>query len=56
MIEFEITENALLDNRSDTIKTLNELKNLDFSIALDDFGSGYSSLSYLSRLPIDTLK
>ncbi|PTX17417.1 diguanylate cyclase (GGDEF) domain-containing protein [Halanaerobium congolense] len=56
LIEFEITENALLDNRSDTIKTLNELKNLDFSIALDDFGSGYSSLSYLSRLPIDTLK
>jgi EAL domain-containing protein (putative c-di-GMP-specific phosphodiesterase class I) len=56
LIEFEITENALLDNRSDTIKTLNELKDLDFSIALDDFGIGYSSLSYLSRLPIDTLK
>lgn len=56
LIEFEITENALLDNRSGTIKTLNELKNLDFSIALDDFGIGYSSLSYLSRLPIDTLK
>ena len=56
LIEFEITENALLDNRSDTIKILKELKNLDFSIALDDFGIGYSSFSYLSRLPIDTLK
>jgi diguanylate cyclase (GGDEF)-like protein len=56
LIEFEITENALLDNRADTLKVLNELKNLGFSIALDDFGIGYSSFSYLSRLPIDTLK
>jgi diguanylate cyclase (GGDEF)-like protein len=56
LVEFEITENALLDYRGNTIKILNKIKNLGFSIALDDFGIGYSSLSYLSRLPIDTLK
>jgi EAL domain-containing protein (putative c-di-GMP-specific phosphodiesterase class I) len=55
-IEFEITENALLDNKSSTLLIMNNLKKMQFSIALDDFGIGYSSLSYLSRLPIDTLK
>lgn len=55
-IEFEITENALLDDKSNTLFIINNLKKMEFSIALDDFGIGYSSLSYLSRLPIDTLK
>jgi EAL domain-containing protein (putative c-di-GMP-specific phosphodiesterase class I) len=55
-IEFEITENALLDDKSNTLFIINNLKKMKFSIALDDFGIGYSSLSYLSRLPIDTLK
>lgn len=56
LIEFEITENAFVVNRGNPIKILNNLKDLGFSIALDDFGIGYSSLSYLSRLPLDTLK
>lgn len=56
IIEFEITENALLDDKSSTLFIINNLKKMKFSIALDDFGIGYSSLSYLSRLPIDTLK
>ncbi|WP_456278889.1 putative bifunctional diguanylate cyclase/phosphodiesterase [Bacillus sp. AK128] len=55
LIDFEITEGALLDfNHSITI--LNQIKDLGMSISLDDFGAGYSSLSYLSRLPIDRLK
>ncbi|MFW6252151.1 MAG: putative bifunctional diguanylate cyclase/phosphodiesterase, partial [Halanaerobium sp.] len=56
LLEFEITENVLLDSRGNLIQLLKKLKNLGFSIALDDFGIGYSSFSYLSRLPIDTLK
>lgn len=56
LLEFEITENVLLDNRGNPLQILKKLKRLGFSIALDDFGIGYSSFSYLSRLPIDTLK
>ncbi|MBM7661052.1 diguanylate cyclase (GGDEF)-like protein [Bacillus mesophilus] len=55
LIDFEITEGALLDfNHSITI--LNQMKDLGMKISLDDFGAGYSSLSYLSKLPIDRLK
>ncbi len=56
LLEFEITENVLLDNRGNSLQILQQLKSLGYSIALDDFGIGYSSFSYLSRLPIDTLK
>lgn len=55
-IIFEITENLFIDNMSEGIKKLNELKRLGISISLDDFGTGYSSLSYLVKLPIDELK
>ena len=56
LLEFEITENMLMDNRGNSLQILQQLKSLGYSIALDDFGIGYSSFSYLSRLPIDTLK
>lgn len=55
-LEFEITENAFLNIRSSAVKIIEDLRRMGFSIALDDFGIGYSSLSYLSRLPIDNLK
>lgn len=55
-LEFEITENAFLNTRSSAAKIIKDLRRMGFSIALDDFGIGYSSLSYLSRLPIDNLK
>ncbi len=55
-IQVEITETALIANFDIAIDHLHFLKNLGFSIALDDFGSGYSSLTYLQTLPIDTLK
>lgn len=55
-IQVEITETALIANFDNAIENLRFLKALGFSIALDDFGSGYSSLTYLQSLPIDTLK
>ena len=54
--EFEITENAFIDNQPENINRLNELRDMGFSMSIDDFGTGYSSLSYLKRLPIDTIK
>ncbi|MBU4438359.1 MAG: GGDEF domain-containing phosphodiesterase, partial [Firmicutes bacterium] len=55
-LELEITESLFIDDMEETIKMLNEIKSLDVRISLDDFGTGFSSLSYLRRLPIDTLK
>lgn len=55
-IEFEITETAMMTDFDRALKGLNALKGLGVKIALDDFGSGFSSFSYLHRLPIDTLK
>lgn len=55
-IEFELTETTLLDNAEQTRIVLYEIKQQGITIALDDFGVGYSSLSYLTTFPIDTLK
>jgi PAS domain S-box-containing protein len=55
-IDFEITESVLLDSLSNELDNLNKLKELGFLISLDDFGKGYSSLSYLTKLPLDILK
>ena len=52
----EITESVLIDQRALNMDSIFALKNEGVSIAIDDFGIGYSSLSYLSSLPIDTLK
>ncbi|WP_168714391.1 sensor domain-containing protein [Niallia nealsonii] len=54
-VELEITE-SIMQNIDRSIKILNELKKIGFLISIDDFGKGYSSLSYLKHLPIDTLK
>ena len=54
-LDIEITENALIDVKN-AIQTLQTLKEIGVRISLDDFGSGYSSLSYLQDLPIDRLK
>jgi len=55
-LEFEITESVALGNLNDTIKKINELKQIGISFSLDDFGTGYSSLSHLKDLPVDKLK
>jgi diguanylate cyclase (GGDEF)-like protein len=52
----EMTEGVLIDNPDETAARLGELRALGVQLALDDFGSGYSSLSYLQRLPFHKLK
>jgi diguanylate cyclase (GGDEF)-like protein len=54
-IEIELTE-TVLQTEAATIEVLRELRRLDISVALDDFGSGYSSLSSLERLPLTRVK
>ncbi len=52
----EITESMLLKDLAHCSRVLRQLKRFGVSISIDDFGSGYSSLSYLRKLPIDILK
>jgi len=55
-IILEVIENTLIENFSKGRESLLKLKESGFKIAIDDFGKGFSSLSYLSELPIDILK
>jgi diguanylate cyclase (GGDEF)-like protein len=52
----EVTEGVLIDNPEVAKSRLDDLRALGLKLALDDFGSGYSSLTYLQRLPFDKLK
>lgn len=55
-LELEITESVLLERTINNLDTLNTLKMLGVQISLDDFGTYYSSLSYLKNFPFDTIK
>ncbi|MCP5438453.1 MAG: EAL domain-containing protein [Chromatiaceae bacterium] len=55
-LELELTESALLDNPENAIAHMQALKALGVTLSLDDFGTGFSSFSYLKLLPVDYLK
>ncbi|MES9981162.1 MAG: EAL domain-containing protein [Candidatus Thiodiazotropha sp. 6PLUC5] len=55
-IQLEFTEHVLVSKEGSNLPLLNNLKRAGFSIAVDDFGTGFSSLSYLSELPVDVIK
>ena len=55
-LEVEMTENSLIENFDIATETLFKLKELGVKISIDDFGVGYSSLNYLARFPIDSIK
>lgn len=55
-LELEITESLLLNNNESNMKELEMIKAIGAAIVMDDFGSGYSSLSYLWRFPFDKIK
>ncbi|OGB32893.1 MAG: diguanylate cyclase [Burkholderiales bacterium RIFCSPLOWO2_12_FULL_61_40] len=55
-LELEITESMIMEDVHLKIASLQEIRDMGVTIAIDDFGTGFSSLSYLSKLPVDTLK
>ncbi|QGX39353.1 bifunctional diguanylate cyclase/phosphodiesterase [Permianibacter aggregans] len=56
LLELEITENSLIHDINEATKMLGALKQLGVRVAIDDFGIGHCSLSYLRQLPVNTLK
>lgn len=55
-VELEITESVLIEDTYSAVNTLQMLKDLGFLLSIDDFGTGFSSLSQLKNFPIDRLK
>jgi EAL domain-containing protein (putative c-di-GMP-specific phosphodiesterase class I) len=56
LIDLEITESVLVDDIEESTRKLQTLRRAGIEVSVDDFGTGYCSLSYLARLPVDTLK
>ncbi|MEG0641664.1 MAG: GGDEF domain-containing phosphodiesterase [Clostridium sp.] len=56
LIEIEITENFAIDNTNALQNIIIKLKQMGFTVSMDDFGSGYSSLNMLKDIPVDVLK
>ena len=56
LVEIELTESAFFDDKNAIINTINKLKAYGFTVSMDDFGSGYSSLNSLKDMPLDVLK
>ena len=55
-LDIELTENVMIRHVGETQTVFQQLKDLGLSISIDDFGSGYSSMSYLNQFPFDRLK
>ena len=56
LIEIELTESTILENESVVIHFLQQLHAQNYTLSMDDFGSGYSSLGLLKSLPVDIIK
>lgn len=56
LVEFELTESIYLENTERALELIKGLHKMGFKVSMDDFGSGYSSLNLLSKLPIDIIK
>lgn len=56
LLRLELTESAYVENLSILIDTVKRLKNLGFVVLMDDFGSGYSSLSSIKNIPVNSIK
>ncbi|MGI9595410.1 MAG: putative bifunctional diguanylate cyclase/phosphodiesterase [Acidimicrobiales bacterium] len=56
LIAFEVTETVIMSDRDRVTAVLNRLREVGFELAIDDYGTGYSSLAYLRELPVDVLK
>nr|WP_284502195.1 EAL domain-containing protein [Clostridium tertium] len=56
LLEIEVTERVMLKDTNKINSVIKEIKDLGIKVSLDDFGSGYSSLTILKNLPIDTIK
>jgi len=55
-LELEITESLIMEDVKHSIASLSAIREMGVTVAIDDFGTGFSSLSYLSKLPVDSLK
>ena len=55
-VNFEVTESYLMQDMDATINTLKSLKKIGVRVSIDDFGTGHSSMNYLKRLPVNTIK
>ncbi len=56
LLELEVTENIFLDSTSNVLNTLDRIRSLGVRVVFDDFGTGYASLAYLKKFPLDGLK
>jgi diguanylate cyclase (GGDEF)-like protein len=56
LLEIELTESMVMQNPTEAAEMLRELKSMGLTLSIDDFGTGHSSLAYLKRFPLDSVK